>query len=85
MLANPDAQAIADMDICVGFWSVSAPFALGLAAQVGVLTHLVALATPALGAGGPRAPSARRRGPRCSGAWRPASWWTGSIGASSPA
>jgi len=34
------------------FWSVSAPFALGLAAQVGVLTHLVALVTPGLGAGG---------------------------------
>jgi len=34
------------------FWSVSAPFALGLAAQVGVLTHLVALVTPRLGAGG---------------------------------
>jgi MFS family permease len=34
------------------FWSVSAPFALGLAAQVGVLTHLVALVTPMLGAGG---------------------------------
>src|SRR6266850_72684 len=34
------------------FWSVSAPFALGLAAQVGVLTHLVALVTPALGASG---------------------------------
>src|SRR5947199_1860694 len=34
------------------FWSVSAPFALGLAAQVGVLTHLVALAGPTLGAGG---------------------------------
>lgn len=34
------------------FWSVSAPFALGLAAQVGVLTHLVALVTPALGGGG---------------------------------
>ena len=34
------------------FWSVSAPFALGLAAQVGVLTHLVALVTPALGSGG---------------------------------
>src|SRR5437764_4074465 len=32
------------------FWSVSAPFALGLAAQVGVLTHMVALVTPALGA-----------------------------------
>jgi MFS family permease len=34
------------------FWSVSAPFALGLAAQVGVLTHMVALVTPRLGAGG---------------------------------
>jgi MFS family permease len=34
------------------FWSVSAPFALGLAAQVGVLTHLVALVTPTLGSGG---------------------------------
>ncbi len=34
------------------FWSVSAPFALGLAAQVGVLTHMVALVTPALGVGG---------------------------------
>jgi MFS family permease len=34
------------------FWSVSAPFALGLAAQVGVLTHMVALVTPMLGAGG---------------------------------
>lgn len=34
------------------FWSVSAPFALGLAAQVGVLTHLVALTAPALGEGG---------------------------------
>ena len=34
------------------FWSVSAPFALGLAAQVGVLTHLVAVVTPLLGAGG---------------------------------
>src|SRR5436189_181356 len=34
------------------FWSVSAPFALGLAAQVGVLTHLVALVTPAVDAGG---------------------------------
>jgi MFS family permease len=31
---------------------VSAPFALGLAAQVGVLTHLVSLVTPALGPGG---------------------------------
>jgi len=34
------------------FWSVSAPFALGLAAQVGVLTHLVALVTPTLGTSG---------------------------------
>src|SRR5438876_932463 len=34
------------------FWSVSAPFALGLAAQVGVLTHLVSVVTPMLGAGG---------------------------------
>jgi predicted MFS family arabinose efflux permease len=34
------------------FWSVSAPFALGLAAQVGVLTHLVALVAPTLGAAG---------------------------------
>jgi predicted MFS family arabinose efflux permease len=31
---------------------VAAPFALGLAVQVGVLTHLVALVTPALEAGG---------------------------------
>jgi MFS family permease len=34
------------------FWSVSAPFALGLAAQVGVLTHMVALVAPPLGAAG---------------------------------
>jgi MFS family permease len=34
------------------FWSVSAPFALGLAAQVGVLTHLVALVTTTLGTAG---------------------------------
>jgi len=34
------------------FWSVSAPFALGLAAQVGVLTHLVTLVTPTIGTGG---------------------------------
>ena len=34
------------------FWSVSAPFALGLAAQVGVLTHLVGLVTPMLGVSG---------------------------------
>src|SRR3989454_1323359 len=41
------------------FWSVSAPFAPRLAAQGGVLTHLVALVTPAVDAGGaPRAPGA---------------------------
>src|SRR5262249_42968219 len=34
------------------FWSVSVCFALGLMAQVGVLTHLVALVTPALGSTG---------------------------------
>jgi len=34
------------------FWSVSVPFALGLAAQVGVLTHLVGLVSPTLGPGG---------------------------------
>jgi MFS family permease len=34
------------------FWSVSAPFALGLAAQVGVLTHLVGLVGPTLGPAG---------------------------------
>ena len=34
------------------FWSVSVPFALGLAAQVGVLTHLVALVAPVLGVSG---------------------------------
>jgi MFS family permease len=34
------------------FWSVSAPFALGLTAQVGVLTHLVPLVTPVLGVTG---------------------------------
>lgn len=34
------------------FWSVSAPFALGLTAQVGVLTHLVSLVAPALGQNG---------------------------------
>ena len=34
------------------FWSVSAPFALGLAAQVGVLTHLVSLLAPELGPAG---------------------------------
>src|SRR5262249_39797378 len=34
------------------FWSVSAPFALGLAAQVGVLTHLVGIVGPRLGSTG---------------------------------
>jgi len=34
------------------FWSVSAPFALGLLAQLGVLTHQVGLVTPVLGRGG---------------------------------
>jgi MFS family permease len=34
------------------FWSVSAPCALGLAAQVGVLTHQVSLLAPVLGPGG---------------------------------
>src|SRR5262249_45721476 len=34
------------------FWSVSGCFALGLAAQVGVLTHLVALTAPILGVAG---------------------------------
>jgi MFS family permease len=34
------------------FWSVSMPFALGLMAQVGVLTHLVPLIAPVLGAPG---------------------------------
>jgi MFS family permease len=34
------------------FWSVSVPFAMALAAQVGILTHLVALITPALGLAG---------------------------------
>lgn len=34
------------------FWSVSAPFALGLTAQVGVLTHLVAIVLPTLGSSG---------------------------------
>jgi MFS family permease len=34
------------------FWSVSIPFALGLAAQVGLLTHVVALLTPPLGLAG---------------------------------
>jgi len=34
------------------FWSVSAAFALGLAAQVGVLTHLVSLVSPLLDTAG---------------------------------
>ena len=55
------------------FWSVSAPFALGLAAQVGVLTHLVPLVTPTLGAAAPGGRSARPRPPPSSDAWPPAS------------
>lgn len=39
------------------FWSVSAPFALGLAAQLGVLTHQVAFLTPVLAGGAARAVS----------------------------
>ena len=34
------------------FWSISAPFALGLAAQVGVLTHQVSLLAPVVGSSG---------------------------------
>jgi predicted MFS family arabinose efflux permease len=34
------------------FWSVSTPFALGLMAQVGVLTHLVPLIAPVIGTAG---------------------------------
>ncbi len=34
-----------------GFWTIAAPFALGLFVQVGLLTHQLALLTPALGAG----------------------------------
>jgi cyanate permease len=52
-VAAPDSdQRRSDAVRAWRFWSVSAPFALGLAAQVGVLTHLVALVTPTLGAGG---------------------------------
>ncbi len=36
----------------VGFWTIALPFALGLTAQVGFLTHQVAFLAPALGAGG---------------------------------
>jgi MFS family permease len=36
----------------VGYWTISASYALGLAAQVGVITHLVAFLVPKLGAGG---------------------------------
>jgi MFS family permease len=48
----PDGRRRGDALRTWRFWSVSAPFALGLTAQVGVLTHLVTLATPALGTGG---------------------------------
>jgi len=41
-----------DLVLTWRFWSVSAPFALGLLAQLGVLTHQVALVTPVLGRGG---------------------------------
>ena len=34
------------------FWSVAGPFALALTAQVGLITHLVALLVPHLGTGG---------------------------------
>lgn len=47
-----EGQGRADAVRTWRFWSVSVPFALGLAAQVGVLTHLIALLTPTLGAGG---------------------------------
>ena len=36
----------------LNFWSISVPFALGLAAQVGFLTHQAAYLGPVLGAGG---------------------------------
>jgi MFS family permease len=36
----------------VGYWTISASYALGLSAQVGVITHLVAFLVPKLGAGG---------------------------------
>jgi MFS family permease len=50
--AEEAARSRADALRTWRFWSVSAPFALGLAAQVGVLTHLVSLVAPALGSGG---------------------------------
>src|SRR2546429_8900584 len=34
----------------IHFWTISAPFALGLLAQVGFITHQVAYLTPRLGA-----------------------------------
>jgi MFS family permease len=34
------------------YWTISLPYALGLAAQVGVITHLVAYLVPRLGTGG---------------------------------
>ncbi len=36
----------------VGFWTIAIPFAFGLTAQVGFLTHQIAFLTPALGTGG---------------------------------
>ncbi len=50
--ADVEAPSRGDAICTWRFWSMSAPFALGLAAQVGVLTHLVALVTPMLGTGG---------------------------------
>ena len=50
--AGPERRGRGDALRTWRFWSVSVPFALGLAAQVGVLTHLVAVVTPMLGAGG---------------------------------
>src|SRR5947207_2211155 len=41
------------------FWSISAPFALGLAAQVGVLTHQVSLLAPVVGSNGARSEERR--------------------------
>jgi MFS family permease len=42
------AQALRDW----GFWSISAPFALGIAAQVGFIVHQVAFLLPKLGPAG---------------------------------
>ena len=36
----------------VRYWTISLPYAMGLAAQVGVITHLVAVLVPRLGTGG---------------------------------